>query len=92
MTQEEEAKEPSLSYQFHWSQVNLQAYQLSWDTHNLAGLGADRIAQTVVKADFSNLPTDKTAEFLQGAITLAFPHSNKLCKAHLEAFADQVSV
>ncbi|KAL5960709.1 Oncosphere antigen B [Taenia solium] len=92
VTKAEGTKESPLSHYFHWSQVDPQTYQLSWDTQSLAELGVDPFALTAVAADFSGIRIHKTAGFSQAAVTLENLHPDKLYTVRLEAFEEQVGV
>lgn len=92
MKKKEETKDSPLSQNFHWYHVDLQAYRLSWDTHNLTELVATQIALNVASADLSGNPINKTAEFEEGGITLEKLHPDKLYTVNLEALIDKVCV
>ncbi|KAL5963750.1 Oncosphere antigen B [Taenia solium] len=90
MRKKEGTEESPSSQHFHWSRIDLQAYRLSWDTHNLTELNANQIALNVVSADLSGNQIHETGEFEEGAITLGKLHPHKLYTVNLEALKGKV--
>ncbi|VDM27189.1 unnamed protein product [Hydatigera taeniaeformis] len=92
MTKNKESPESPLSQYFHWRHVAPHSYELGWDVDKLASLAANRIDVLMVVAVTFDSPTNRTANFSQGAVVMEKVRPSTLYVARLDALKDKTKV